>query len=247
MMTKYIAAIVGVLGLLLAIGLSAQSGKSTTDQGSTPNGTPFQYTQGQIAALNAQIAALQAQIAPIANGLQAQIDSLNGQVTSLHAEIVQAESYLQWQVADLKTQVTSLSSQMTNVQGWLNWLQAQLTSDQSRITALQTTTGQLQSRVGFQKVGTPVFQNLSPPGSAHRTAVLACLRRSLRVQSLHDDARWACGNLASARDFQGAAGRRRSAGPACPRRGLQRPVSGRSFATRGLSRGRYDSPSMIRS
>jgi len=36
-------------------------------------------------------------------------------------------------------------------------------------------------RVGFQKVGTPVFQNLSPSGSAHRTAGVACLKPGVGV------------------------------------------------------------------
>jgi len=39
----------------------------------------------------------------------------------------------------------------------------------------------LHDRVGFQKVGTPGFQNLSPPRSAHRTAELGCLKSPFRV------------------------------------------------------------------
>jgi hypothetical protein len=90
--------------------------------------------------------------------------------------------------------------------------------------------------VGFQKVGTPGFQNLSPRGlligPRGQGASDSYLMSSLIMRG---------GNVEISRPREVSKGRRaaeRSAGPAFPRHAAQRGAAGGSFPIRGLSRGR---------
>ena len=109
------------------------------------------------------------------------------------------------------------------------------------------------SGVGFQKEGTLVFQNLSPltcPPAPERASRFTRRQRSLlgsRPFVVRVVVEEPCRRSAAVETtLEWAVGCRR-APPATGRGPDHRPRSLGSFGSRGLSRGRYDSPSMTRS
>ncbi len=98
-----------ILALIFALviprlAFAAKGGNSTTNQGSTPNGKPFQFMQSQMEALRAEIEALIGDVDSLEDwligaeaailtleeqttGLQTQIDSNDGDIVSLQTQI----------------------------------------------------------------------------------------------------------------------------------------------------------------
>lgn len=148
-----------MLLLLLASAATvfAAPGNSTTNQGSTPNGKPFQHIQGQISALQDQITAveagLQAQIANIysqISTMQTQISSLQDATNSLQSRVTANESAiaaLQAAVAALNTQLSAVQAQIASNAGDIQALQAQANNLQSLINAHQAQITSLQQSV----------------------------------------------------------------------------------------------------
>lgn len=112
-------------GMVLVLTLATPNfvaATSSTDQGSTPNGKPFQ-------------------------SLQSQIDDLKTQVTSLQGEINadgQAITLLQQDVANLQTQINQNSGDLTS-------LQAQINHDNSEIAQLQAEVSQINNLLALKQ------------------------------------------------------------------------------------------------
>lgn len=152
MIVKKIAIAVqaSALAFALATGALAQ-GKSTTNQGSTPNGKPFTEIQAQLAQVNQQIQALQTQIASVESGLQAQINSIYASIAGLQTQIntVQdATAALQAQVTANESAIAALQAAVASLQSELSAAQALIAGNTGDIQALQVQVSSLQTLIG---------------------------------------------------------------------------------------------------
>ena len=125
----FVGLFAGAAMLVLATGVSAQTGKSTTNQGSTPSGRPFQQIQGQILSIDQQLADMQQQI------------------NDLNARITQVQQDLQSQIDGINLTLAGLQAQIASVQDVTASLQAHLAADDSLIQALETAEASLQAQL----------------------------------------------------------------------------------------------------
>jgi peptidoglycan hydrolase CwlO-like protein len=135
----------------------AAPGNSTTNQGSTPNGKPFQYIQGQISALQDQITAVETALQAQINNIYSQISTMQGQISDLQSATQSLESRvtanesaiaaLQAAVASLNTQLSAVQAQIASNTGDIQALQAQANNLQSLINAHQAQITSLQQSV----------------------------------------------------------------------------------------------------
>ncbi len=134
------------LSLVFAASAFAQ-GKSTTNQGATPNGKPFKQIQSQfvavdqqLEALNQQLQALAAQVAGTESNLQAQIDTINATLTNQQGQIdslAGASSSLEARVAASESAIDALNAAVADLQAQLAAAQTLLASHTGDISALQ--------------------------------------------------------------------------------------------------------------
>ena len=127
--------------LALATGASAQSGKTTTNQGSTPNGKPFQQIQGQILTIDQQLA-----------DMQQQINDLNGRIT-------QVQQDLQSQINGLNLTLAGVQAQIASVQDVTASFQAHLAADDSLIQAVEAAEASLQAQLAAAQAQLATLQS----------------------------------------------------------------------------------------
>lgn len=121
---------------------------SSTNHGSTPNGKPFQYVQGQISTI------------------QSQIDALKAQVTTINGELAadkQAITLLQNDITSLNGQVSALQAQSGDNSQEINFLQDEIFQDQVQIGQLQGEINGINTEIQFKQ---NVINGVCPPGSA---------------------------------------------------------------------------------
>lgn len=119
-MRKRSTAVAAVIAMVVVVATStlAQNGKSTTGQGSTPNGRPFQALQSQMAAIEQQLSALDA--------IEAQIDALARQVAENAASIEDLRTYdalLDARISSLGGAVLALETAMAGLEDDVQALQ----------------------------------------------------------------------------------------------------------------------------
>lgn len=169
------------LSLAAAPTVSAQNGKSATNQGATPNGKPFQQIQAQFAVvdqaltlLNQQIQGIQTQISNVENTLQAQISTINGTLTSLQTQVADAAaaaSSLEARVTANEASIAALNAAIAGLQAQLTAAQALIAGNSGDITALQAQVNNIQSMIGAHSSQIAALQQ--------QTAQLAQFRANL--------------------------------------------------------------------
>lgn len=137
--------------VVLACAASAfAQGKSATNQGSTPNGKPFQQIQADIsglqtqindlnaqtAALRAHVASLDANLASVVTDLRAELDVINGRLASLEGRVTNVEG-----------QVSSLTTRVETVEQAVAWLNGRVDANTDSIAALQAANADLNAQL----------------------------------------------------------------------------------------------------
>lgn len=153
---KWMASQVVAVLLVFAATAFAQ-GKSTTNQGSTPNGKPFQQIQSQFAAvdeqlqaMNQQIQALQTQINNVESNLQTQINAINVTLQSHQTQIDNAAAValsLEARVTANEASIAALNAAVADLQTQLAAAQALIAGNTDDITALQGQVNNIQTLI----------------------------------------------------------------------------------------------------
>lgn len=128
--------------VLLAITTDAvaQNGKSGTNQGSTPNGKPFEQIQSQFAQLDARLLAVENLVAGVESSLQAQIALLNDNLEALQTQantVEGAVTALDGTVAANTAAIGALTTAVYGLQSALSDAQAAIAANSGDIQALQ--------------------------------------------------------------------------------------------------------------
>lgn len=182
----------GVLALLLLLAVSstalAQNGKSSTNQGSTPNGKPFQQIQSQFAAVDEQlnqmnqlVQGLQTQIATVESNLQTQLNTINGTLTGLQTEVNTINGTLpglQTQIDTINGTLPGLQTQIDTINGTMTGLQTQISdgvaataSLEARVTANEASIAALNTAVAALQVQLTAAQALIAGNTGDITAL----------------------------------------------------------------------------
>ena len=150
----------GVLLLAMTTELIAQS-RGSSNEGSTPNGRPFQQIQSQFDAMNQRIIQLQVQINSVEAKLQAQIDGINelyaplqNWIDSVDTAIASLNSRMdadQAMIAAHQAAVGALQASLVSVETELAWLQNQVASYGSSTDANTSAVLALQAQVAELK------------------------------------------------------------------------------------------------
>jgi hypothetical protein len=139
-------------------GFNAQNagpnGKSTTGQGVTPNGKPFQQIQSQFTQVQQDLQALQTRIDGVESRLQADITSIYNGISRLEGRIdtlADGIAALQQRSTDNEAAIAALNQALAALQAQLDSAQAQLASTagavQGQVASLLTLIGVHQSQI----------------------------------------------------------------------------------------------------
>jgi peptidoglycan hydrolase CwlO-like protein len=148
----------------------AQNGKSSSSQGGTPNGAPFQQIESQFAQMYQRMAALEAHVAAVETSLQSQINSINASVAGFQTwvgSVNDAITALNNRNAANEAMIAALQGTVGSLQASLVAVQANLTSVQTQLAGYANTTSQntaaivaLQTEANQLKLQTTQLQTL---------------------------------------------------------------------------------------
>lgn len=122
-----------VFGVLAVAASASAAGNSSTNQGQTPNGKPFQYIQEQIRSLDARIVALDAKVDALASDLQQQINAIFGRLSDLESRLRDVEG----QVATVQDAIDALSARVSANEDAVRALEAANAALRDQLAAVQ--------------------------------------------------------------------------------------------------------------
>ncbi len=155
---------------LLVPAIARAQGKSSTNQGSTPNGKPFQMIQSQIGGINAQLSTLTADVV----ALQQQVAALDSRVTSVVNDLQSQLNALAVRVAEAEARLTVNEGAIATLADATAALEARISAAETSIQALQASNASLQATLA------DVQAQLAAETSSIRAALLQ-LENNLRT------------------------------------------------------------------
>jgi len=139
--------------MLLPFSVVAGNGKSQTDNGSAPNGKPFQTLQALISAnadtISSNSNAIDALSGEI-EGLQLAVDDIEGRLDENELNISEALSRIssaEDKILAIENEILLLNGDIAELQSEITHLQSQLATTRSELTALTTTLNQEVARL----------------------------------------------------------------------------------------------------